>query len=113
MFISLSMGLYGQIIMTSSSSTYRPLLHATAGYLCSFSQSHVRASEIHLFMHIITMQQVFYVSRQQGITFLVSYVLLSCCSNRKDFEGDQHVNPLSTKSTLILGFLYNKYCNPI
>ncbi|KAK4768581.1 hypothetical protein SAY87_003722 [Trapa incisa] len=33
-----------QIVMTTSSSVYRPLLHATAGYLSSFSQSHVKAA---------------------------------------------------------------------
>ncbi|XP_056163133.1 uncharacterized protein LOC115692375 isoform X2 [Syzygium oleosum] len=33
-----------QIVMTTSSSLYRPLLHATAGYLSSFSQSHVKAA---------------------------------------------------------------------
>lgn len=33
-----------QIVMMTSSSLYRPLLHATAGYLSSFSQSHVKAA---------------------------------------------------------------------
>ncbi|PKI63453.1 hypothetical protein CRG98_016120 [Punica granatum] len=33
-----------QIVMTTSSSVYRPLLHATAGYLSSFSPSHVKAA---------------------------------------------------------------------
>lgn len=35
-----------QIVVTSSSSSYRPLLHACAGYLSSFSQSHAKAASV-------------------------------------------------------------------
>ncbi|PON87476.1 Galactose-binding domain-like [Trema orientale] len=35
-----------QIVVTSSSSLYRPLLNACAGYLLSFSQSHVKAASV-------------------------------------------------------------------
>jgi hypothetical protein len=44
-FVFHSHGCYKlQIVSTSASSLYRPLLHACAGYLSSFSPSHVRHS---------------------------------------------------------------------